>query len=494
MVGHNEHISWGMTLAFTDCEDLFIERLDPGDPRCYEFKGEWRQAEVIKEQIRVKGRQKWVQHPVTITHHGPIISDVVGYKHETLAIQSMALRPSTAIHGWQGLNLASNWDEFVNAVRWINAPQLNIAYADTDGNIGYWVSGEVPIRARGDGSIPAPGWNGDYEWVGVVPFEEMPHAFNPKAGVIVTCNHRIVDSNYPHFLGNVWMNGYRAERIREAFDKLDRISIADCKRLQADLKCLPAKEFIEQIKDLSSDDSEVERVLSLLRSWDAQLERDSIGGTLYEVVRYYLVRNLLEPALGEGLCMQVMGVGFHPLLLSSHEFYGHDTVTMLRLLNEPDSWWVREAGGKHEVLIKSVQQAIEWLKMELGPEVEDWQWGKIHRVPFEHALGLQEPLDRVFNVGPFPIGGDTDTVCQTAMNPEDPYDNKAWAPSFRQVVDLGDLSNSFAIIPPGQSGQLGSRHYDDLVELWLEGEYHPMLWTREQVEREAESRLILRGE
>ena len=123
--------------------------------------------------------------------------------------------------------------------------------------------------------------------------------------------------------------------------------------------------------------------------------------------------------------------------------------------------------------------------------MNDWEWGGIHRAIFPHAMGMKKPLDRVFNRGPLPIGGDTDTPCATAMVPNDPYDSKAWAPSFRQIVDLSDLSRSLVIHPPGQSGQLGSPHYDDLAALWIKGEYHPMLWTRQQVEQEAEGKLTL---
>ena len=125
------------------------------------------------------------------------------------------------------------------------------------------------------------------------------------------------------------------------------------------------------------------------------------------------------------------------------------------------------------------------------PDASGWQWGKLHRASFPHTLGIQAPLDRVFNRGPLPIGGDTDTPCQTAIAPNDPYDNKAWAPSFRQIVDMGDLSRSVVIHPPGQSGQLGSPHYDDLAVPWVRGEYLPMLWTREQVESAAEGKLVL---
>jgi penicillin amidase len=147
------------------------------------------------------------------------------------------------------------------------------------------------------------------------------------------------------------------------------------------------------------------------------------------------------------------------------------------------------------LLIKhTLKDAVGWLRSEVGPDPEDWTWGRLHHVIFEHPLGLQKPLDQVFNRGPRSIGGDTDTPCQTAMLPQDPYDNKAWGPSHRQIMDLGDLSRSVAITPTGQSGHLGSPHYDDFIDPWLNGAYHPMLWTREQIEAEIEGALILKPE
>jgi penicillin amidase len=246
------------------------------------------------------------------------------------------------------------------------------------------------------------------------------------------------------------------------------------------------------VAGVSSDDPLVRRALDLLRRWDGVLSADSVGGTVYEVSRYHLVRNLLEPGLGSDLTLQVMGRGFHPLLMPAHEFYGHDTVALLRLLHSPDSWWVRQAGGFQPLVEKSLRQSVEWLQNHLGADPKGWQWGKIHHAIFPHAMGIQKPLDRVFNLGPLSIGGDTDTPCQTAIVPDDPYDNKAWAPTFRQIVDLQDFSRSVVIVPPGQSGQLGSRHYGDLAEPWVRGEYLPMLWTREEIEREIEGRLVLK--
>ncbi|MFW9996725.1 MAG: penicillin acylase family protein, partial [Candidatus Odinarchaeota archaeon] len=217
MVGHNASIAWGMTLSYMDIEDLFIEKMNPENPHQYEYHGEWVNAEVIEETIAVKGRDEPHIEEILMTKHGPVISEAIGYSKEKLADCSMALRSNKAFKGWLLLNKTSSWNEFVEAMSCIDAPALNVSYADTAGNTGYWVSGKVPVRGKGDGSVPAPGWTGEYDWTGFIPFEEMPHALNPEKGFLVNTNHKIVPESYKHFLGNIWMNGYRARRIGEVF-------------------------------------------------------------------------------------------------------------------------------------------------------------------------------------------------------------------------------------------------------------------------------------
>jgi penicillin amidase len=493
MVGHNSKIAWGMTLAFTDAQDLFIEKIkDDSEHPKYEYCGEWLDAELIAEEISVKGRTEPQVEKVIITRHGPIISDVIGHSHQRLAVNSMALRPSPVFKGWMLLNKAACWDDFVEAMRFIEAPPLNVAYADVDGNIGYWVTGKVPIRSKGDGRVPVPGWTGEYEWVDDVPFEKMPHAFNPQEGYVVTCNHRIIPDDYPYWLGADWMNGYRARRIIEIFKGKEKLSSDDFKALHLDFMCIPGLEFVSRLKNLESDDSDIQIALDLLLAWDGILSPTNLGGTVYEVTRYFLVRNLLEPGLGKELTDGLMGLGFNPVLYSSHEFYGHDTVAMLRLLDNSESWWVKQVGGRDAILKQSLKDAVKWIKKNLGKNTSKWQWGRLHRVTFAHAMALKKPLDKVFNRGPFPIGGDTDTVCQTAINPADPYEMKFWAPSHRQIIDMGDLSRSLLVYPPGQSGHLGSQHYDDLIDPWRKGKYCTILRRKEELEAELEGKLILR--
>ncbi len=186
-----------------------------------------------------------------------------------------------------------------------------------------------------------------------------------------------------------------------------------------------------------------------------------------------------------------MGKGFNPVLYHANEFYGNDTVILLRLLDNPNSWWIKQAGGIEELINRNLAATINWLRKNLGKQQSNWQWGKLHRVNFNHAMGLQKPLDKVFNRGNIPIGGDTDTLCQTAFHAEDPYTVNAWAPSHRQIIDMNNFSNSFMIFAPGQSGHLGSKHYDDLIELWHKGEYHPMLWKKDEIEANSEGKLKL---
>jgi penicillin amidase len=492
LVGHNDNIAWGSTLAYTDAEDLYIEKFNPNNDTQFEYKGNWVDATVINEEIKVKGEKNPYIERVIITRHGPIISDVIGNPTTKLAVNSMALKPSKSLYGYSLLNKASNWDEFVEAMRFIDATQLNMTYADNQNNIGYWVTGKVPIRAEGHfGNIPVPGWTGENEWTGEVPFEEMPHALNPKKGYLVTCNHKVIPDDYPYFLGNVWMSGYRARRFEEIIESKEKLSVDDFKAMHMDFMCIPGREFVKRLKDFESTDPDIEQTLSLLKAWDGNLTADSIGGTIYEVTRYFIVRDIFERGLGEELTISIMGKGFNPVLYSANEFFGHESETLLRLFDNPESWWIQQAGGLEELIIRNLKQASQWLSKNLGKQSSKWQWGKIHQANYNHAMGMKKPLDKVFNRGNIPIGGDRNTLCQAAFHAEDPYNANAWAPSHRQIIDMNDFSKSLMIFGPGQSGHLASRHYDDLIDLWKEGEYHPMLWKKEEIESKAEGRLIL---
>ncbi|MBN2157059.1 MAG: penicillin acylase family protein [Candidatus Lokiarchaeota archaeon] len=494
LVGHNQYFAYGSTLARADAEDLFIEKMNPDDLDQYEFKGEWKNAEIVEEEINIKHKTSH-KEKVLITHHGPIISKGINEEKRAIAYCGMSLRPSKVLKSYYLINTGQEWDDFVEAMRMFTAPQMNMSYADIYGNIGWYVSGKIPIRAKGTGTIPVPGWTGEYEWIDEIPFEEMPHAFNPKSGMIVTCNNKLVPDSYPYYLSGVSMNGYRAKRITNFIQSKGKMHFPkDHMDLQNDVKCLMALDLIHVISSYQSKNPDIKYFIANLENWDGQLTVDSTPGLYYEVFKYNLNKIIFLPILGEELTVKYLGVGYIPVLSNISDMYGNDGPILHKLLKNPDSWWIQQGGGKTEVLKQAFNESIQWLKSTYGDKWKSVGWGDAHRVSIAHAMAIQKPMDEVFNVGGKegkPIGGDTDTPNQTAWNPSNPYNLQFFAASYRQIVDLGNLENSFYIYPTGQSGHLASPHYCDMFEMWRTGKYFIMNWSDKQILQEKESELIL---
>jgi penicillin amidase len=439
-------------------------------------------CQVFEERIAIKGKPDHVER-VVVTRHGPVISGYFPAGEHVLALSSMALRPSDAFDGFAAINEASNWDEFVAGVERIEAPALNIVYADDSGNIGYYVSGRVPIRTQGHGAVPAPGWSGDHEWLGEIPFTEMPHSLNPEAGDILTCNNRIVADDYPYFLSQSWMNGYRARRLEELVNQNGpsaTLSLDDCQRFQLDTFSVAGKELARSLIGMQPLDPDAALSLRLLSEWDGWLTVDSVGGSVYQVLLQTLARAILEPRLTEVLRHDALGRGLQPLLQPATEYYGYWPITLRRMVANPVSGWLA-AADREAVLSRCLAETTAELRRRLGPRPEEWRWGRLHQVSFPHAMSAVPVLDRVFGQGPFAIGGDTDTLCQTAIAPDRPYANNAFSVSYRQVIDLGNLDNSRAMYAPGQSGHLASPYYGNMIAAWLAGDYFPMSWSEKAV-------------
>ena len=481
LLGHNDQIAWGITLAFTDVEDIFVEKINVSNPLQYEYKGDWKQFNLIEEVIQVKGSPPHIEK-VHITLHGPMIGSVTD-KSEAISLCSKSLQPNSITEGFFLINEAGSWEEFSRGVEKIQAPQLNITYADKQGNTGLYISGRVPIRKNGYGNLPVPGWTGDFDWIDDIPHAEMPHQLNPDCGYIISCNHKIVKDNFPYFLGNSFMNGYRAKKIQETFLLNKLIDISQCQELHVNVDSIPGKRLTEgMIKGFRTAKPKAQKLIDILTDWDHKLDKRSIGGTVYEVFLYTLLRNTIEPHLGKKLTDLYLGVGEHPLLLPVSELLGHSTEAIFQMFQNPDSKWVPSGKAALHLIEKSLIDACTWLESNLGNEISEWEWGKLHIAEFHHSMSVKKLLGEVFNVGPFPIGGDTDTVHQTAFNPCSPYHASSWCPSIRFIFDVGEWDNCLVISPPGQSGVLGSKHYDDMAAKWNEGQYVPLCWSKDKVE------------
>lgn len=473
LIGHNRNIAWGITLAYTDIQDIFVEEFT--SDTTYRFGDEERKATIHREVIHVK-KGDAIEVDVVETHHGPIISDVANYPGRKVALASSCLKPGVLMRGWLNLNKATGWNDFVDAMKCFTAPALNIVYADVNDNIGYWVTGEVPVRSKPKTMLPYSGFSGEEEWVGAVPFEEMPHCLNPESGKIISCNHKIVADDYPHFLGNTWMNGYRAKRVEKLLTERKKFSLKEMGRMQMDLYCSPGVELQSHFQRISGQNEQENHVLGSFKAWNGHLSLDSGGGTAYQFIRTELVRLLLEKALGKDLMLDMLGAPFHELLAGITELYGHDTSMLLRVLNDENSQLVKNAGGKEQLLAEALTNASTQLFEQFGGNPDKWEWGLVHQIIFEHPIGKKKPFDKVFNLGPFRIGGDTDTVHQTAFFKQKGYDGTLVCPSYRQLIDLGDLSRSLNMLAPGNSGQVGSPFYNNLTKKWRKGQFKKMGW------------------
>jgi penicillin amidase len=496
VAGHNRHLAWGFTAGLVDVQDLYVEHLRRlGDGRVeQEYDGGWHPAQVIRESIAVKGGEA-VTEEVVVTRHGPVINelapDFIG--EAPLALRWTALEPEQMFPALLAMNQARDCKEFREALRLWATPAQNVVYADTAGNIAHTLAGRVPLRANGDGRVPVPGWTNDHEWIGYVPFEELPHRWNPPEGHIATANQRIWDEGRPHGPGWDQCGNHRAERIDELLQGREKVDVAWFRRMQFDQVSPHARAVAVAIARLETDDAELRRVIARLRAWDGDLAADSAEAAVCQEFHRTLTTMLLSDRLGE-LAAPYLGEGPVPVLAGLSVFGEHAMEWLEKTLADPGSHWFHlGAGASGEAgMLMALRTAVDGLKDRFGPDIDDWSWGALHLITFSHALGQVKPLDRLLNRGPFPAGGDFTTIWATGTSYHDPsVQAVSSGPPFRFIADLSDLDHCLGLLCPGQSGHPASRHYDDQLQAWFRQGYHPMLFNRREILEQAEAVLRL---
>jgi penicillin amidase len=510
VVGHNEHCAWGLTTAWQDVQDLYVERLNPDnahqDACQYEFRGEWLDAEVVREEIGVKGRAEPVVQEVVVTRHGPILSPVIG-EQTPLALRWVALEPSRRgiLDSVLGYNRARNWAEFRAALADWSAPPHNFVYADVEGNIGFLQAGWVPVRAQGYGLAPAPGWSGEYEWTGYLSLDELPQAYNPASGWLGTANHQVVDADYPHFLSGDWENPCRARRLADLLAQQATLSADDFARFQLDTYSAQAERFVRHLLTIEPSAEDERHALEILRTWDAHLEPDSVAASLYQVTRLRALHVTFDGHVGATgrsplLAAEYVGLDTTTPLGGASPYHGRSIVRLLDLLDdrvEATGWSPLqdpasgEMRSQQAILHQALRQALDQLAAEYGPDLSRWTWGRLNRVHFAHPVGSVKPLHLIFNRGPYPLGGDQDTLLRAAGKPQFPFEPAAVCDALRFIADLSDWEQCRIVVPGGQSGHVASRHYADGIPLWREGRLRPMPFARDQVKRVAAAKLSL---
>ncbi len=475
--GHNQHIAWGWTIFGMDQQDLYLEKLDPADPLRYKTENGWQRMRREKTTFHVRG-QPDVTVELNFTRHGPVLWEDVP-THRALALRWIGAEPGTAGYlACLSLDRAQNWQQFEAAVQRWRLPTHNIVYADVDGNIGEHSVGMEPIRKNFTGTMPMPG-DGGYEWAGWVPVRALPHQFNPQSGFAVTANQRMIPENFPYKVGYEWAEPFRADRITEVLSADattgHKITLDDMERLQADVTSLPARALLRLLPAAISGSSDP--AAEMLLHWNAVVDRDSPAAALYELWQGEIEEQMLHRLAPENAWQTLRG--HIPLTVILQHLEHPDVAT---LGGDP-------AAARNELLRDTLRVAADHLKSLQGPDPSAWSWGRLHTVTFHHVLELLPGGKPLFDVGPVPRPGDSFTV-NAAYYRGDDFAQLA-GPSYREIIDVGNWDGSLVVNVPGESGQSGSSHYSELLPLWDQTQYFPMLYSRGAVEKQAKDRLTL---
>ncbi len=451
-LGHNEEVGWGFTIVGIDQQDLYVEKLNPANSRQYRFKNEWRDMEIERDTIPVKGaRPAKVELKYTI--HGPVVYEDPA-KHIALSLRWVGAEPGGA--GYLSalrLSRAKNWKEFRAAAGLYKAPSENLVYADRAGNIGWIASGMTPLRPNWNGLLPVPGDTGEYEWSGWLAVDQLPQRFNPPEHYLATANTNHLPPGYPHAIGYDFTAPFRFQRIQQMFAQPKKFTVADFARMHYDVASVPAQRFQKILLRWKPSSERHRGVRARLLKWNARIDAESPEALIFEAWMITLPRHLFGEA---------------------------GTITTWSVVLD-----TLERQANHAALSPALNDALAQLEKALGPESSRWQWGSLHQLSFRHPVGKPG-----FHIDASPMPGDANTVFAAAWSAAQPFRMNHGA-SFREILDTKTWDNSVITNVPGESGNPDSPHYQDLLKGWQAGMPHPLPYSRKAVEEATVERILL---
>ncbi len=444
VIGRNDHVAWAVTNHHVDVQDLYVlEEKDGG----YLYKGGVRPYQTRREVIAVKGGEP-VEVTVRESVYGPVISDATDVPGgNVLALRWTSLEPEDeTMAAFYGIGKANDWQEFTTALSRLKAPSQNFLYADDSGNIGYFAPGEVPVRKPGhSGKYPVPG-NGEWDWQGYVPLEWLPQVYNPPEGYIITANNRSTPPGWPYELGHEWAAGFRAERIEQLLRGRQKLSPEDFMRIQNDVVSLLARRLQPVLAKIQPQSQRAAEWRRKLLAWDGDEQAGSLEASVFEAWYTELTR-LPEAEVGQP--------------------YWNSPYYIIHALEEGDPACDARGESCLEFATAAFERALERLDNHGGI----LPWGQLHQAHFDHAVMTHVPQLRRFFDRYIAHGGDAYTVNVGAYDPS--TFEMYHGPSYREIITPGGRQGSYWIHPMGQSGNVLSRHYADLLPLWARGEYLP---------------------
>ncbi len=491
--GHNPWVCWSVTHTAADYQDLYIEQLRDGETPQYLYQGEWRDAEACDETVRSNsGREESVR--VVVTNHGPIISGNPE-QGSGLALKYTATESAsdwTAIL-WKMLR-ARNVEELSESQRgWVD-PCNNFLMADVEGNIGYLCRGRIPIRSRVNGWLPVPGWTGEHEWQGDIPFEELPKSINPPEGYIATANNKPVGDDYPHYIAVDFTPEFRVKGVTQGLKSLTQPAAPDMAKVHAWRVSQPAQAYLAIMPSVEPQDALSAIARERLLAWDGSMDAHRVEPTIYSAMRDALLKEMFERNLPPDLADSA----WHPADRGLGSFGNRFKARMAEMLRHDDrSLLISSRPGLVEedtwpaAIARALAQGAANLKERLGGDPDGWAWSRLHRAVPRHTLSAAHPeLDGLLDPPAIPHSGDGDTPLQGGYSPAT-FATVTSLSVARYAYDTANWDDSLWVVPLGSSGHPGSPHYHDQSETWRQVEMVPMRWDWPAIIADSETTQIL---
>ncbi len=486
--GYNGSVGWNITHTQADYQDLFIERFDTANATRYETPDGWKDADHREERIVVRGGEDVIIE-TWATEHGPIVHGDPR-KGFGLALKYTATeRPSPQWECLRPMTKVKTVAELHETQRqWVD-PVNSILSADTSGNIGFLTRGRVPVRASARGRrIPAPGWTGENEWLGDVPFEQMPQSINPPEGYVGTANQRVVDGDEP-YISDLYASPHRADRIRELLNGTGTLSPEFIKGMQGDRVSLAARAMGDFLQRMGPYEGDAEKARAMLAGFDGDLLPDRAEPVLYAFVRREFTRAIVTAAIGAE---------------RSDWLFAQDAAAYARLFNQWNANTITQLDSRYrdvapdgrpwdELLPGALEKAWQSAVAFAGEDSAQWRWDETHRTGSRHPLSFAFPeLDGALDPPRAAVGGDADTLQCAGYTWSGKSDFTVQLLSvYRQAIDFSDPDHASFVVPAGVSGLPGTAHYSDQLEYWRTHQRIPMHYRAEDVAKAAANTLTL---
>ena len=492
VIGKNTKIAWGLTTSYLDVQDVYLEDVRDDTVR----EGDtYVPLHVITEEINVRGEDQPRTVRIRSSRHGPLLSDVDQRLQQVSASRSgpspaqyavalswTALQPGRSMDALLAIDQAQNFAEFRGAAALLSAPSQNLIYADTDGNIGYQLSGAVPLRRKGSGMKPSPGWNENYNWDGNIPFAKLPYVYNPPSGFLVAANQQVIGPQYPYPLGSTFSYGWRSQEIIDRLRDAPPLNLDSAEQIFYDDTVRVAEDLVPILLKIKVPDPWVVEGQRTLVGWDYSATRDSAAAAYFNVVCHNIFKLTFRDELPDEDLWPTGGDRWYAVL----------TILTKQVRNP---WWddVRtpdKIETRDDILLAAMTNARKEITSLMARDTDQWQWGKLHTVRLQNpTLGKSgiKPIENLFNRGRYQVGGGPAVVNAMAFDDRQGYAVTA-GPAMRMLIDRGDLDASRWVSQSGVSGHAFHRHYDDQTELWANQQLWPFVSSRPAVEARTTTR------